>query len=116
MFNLGSSGATGGGTPTYGGGAKGVPFSRVVTVADTSFATITVTLPRSTKPTKIVASVSAGSANIQVQGNGQEMYAGAIAPNVPLVLDLAGYPEVTSVPVQVEQFAASTLNGSVYYP
>ena len=103
------------GVPSYGGSARGAPFSRLVTLADTSFATITVTLPRSSKPLYIIASVSAGSANLQVQGNGVEYYAGAIAPNVPLTLSLSGFPETTSVNVQVEQFAASTLNGAVYY-
>lgn len=104
------------GTPQYAGGEKAVQFSRVVTLADTSFATITVSFPRSTKPTKIIISVSAGAALVQVQGLGPETYGGAVSPNVPLVIDLKGYPEATSIPVQVEQLAASTIAGSVFYP
>jgi len=101
--------------PSFGGASKGVPFSRVVTVADSAFANITVTFPRSTKPISLVASISAGAGALQVQGLGQEFYAGAISPNVPLVLSLQGLPETTSIVVQVEQFAASTLSGAVFY-
>lgn len=97
------------------GGNKGVPFSRVVTVADSTFANITVTFPRSTKPIKVTAAVSAGSALVQVQGLGGEVYAGAVSPNLPADIFLSGLPETTYVVVQVEQFAASTLGGVVFY-
>jgi len=103
--------------PSYAGSAKAVQFSRTVTVNDTSYATITVTLPRSSRPISLIATISTGTALIQVQGNGVEYYGGAISPNVPLTLSLAGFPETTSVNVQTEQLATSgsTLAGSLFY-
>lgn len=97
------------------GASKGVPFSRVVTIADTSFANITVTFPRSSKPIKVTLAVSAGSALAQIQGLGAELYAGVISPNLPADIVLTGLPETTYVVVQVEQLAASTIGGVVFY-
>jgi hypothetical protein len=110
-----SAGGPSANAPSFAGGARAVTFSRVVTVADSSFATITVTLPRSTYPTYIIAAISAGAGVIQVQGNGPETYATAVTVNVPASLSLAGFPPSNTVGVQVEQFAASTLTGAVFY-
>jgi hypothetical protein len=97
------------------GGQKAVQFSRTTTTADTVFATITVTLPRSSKPISIKFTVSTGVALVQVQGNGVEFYGDQVGPNIPTILPLSGFPETTSVNVQVEQLAVSTLAGSLFY-
>jgi hypothetical protein len=108
----------GGSTPAtagVSGGARSVPFSRLVTVADSSFATTTVTLPRSSKPIKIVLAVTASAAIVQVQGNGPEVYSVTVSNTMPSVLDLTGFPETTTVGVQSEILGAATLTGSVFY-
>jgi len=115
MFGGGSASGSGTSVSSTQGGQKAVQFSRAVTAADTAFATITVTLPRSSKPIKIKFTISAGVALVQVQGNGVEYYGDQVGPNIPTVLPLAGFPETTSVNVQVEQLAASTLAGSLFY-
>jgi hypothetical protein len=102
-------------TPSATGGSKGVTFSRVVTIADSSFANITVSFPRSTFPLSLLATITAGAGVIQVQGNGVESYAVPVTVNVPANLSLAGFPNTGYVVVQVEQFAASTLAGVVFY-
>ena len=109
-----------GGVPAYGGGQKSVVFTNSTTT-NTTAATTTVTLPRSTKPIKLIASVSnAGSATISVQGLGPETYTGVISTNVPLVLSLAGLPESTSVIVTYGIFVNNTTTptyvlGSIFY-
>jgi hypothetical protein len=113
MMGARSSGASNVGSTQ--GGAKAVQFSRAVTAADTAFATITVTLPRSSTPIAIKFTISAGTALVQVQGNGVELYGDQVGPNIPTVLPLPGFPETTSVNVQVEQLAASTIAGSLFY-
>jgi len=101
--------------PSTQGGAKAVQFSRSITVADSAFATITVTLPRSSKPIGVQLTISTGVALVQVQGNGVELYGTQVGPNVPSYLPLPNFPETTSVNVQVEQLAASVLAGSLFY-
>ena len=103
--------------PGVKGAAKGVNFSRTVTVNDSSYANITVTFPRSSKPIYLLATISTGTALIQIQGLGAELYSGSISPNLPLVLSLSGLPETTYVVVQTEQLATSgsTLGGTVFY-
>ncbi len=98
-----------------GGGNKAVPFSRVVTAADTAFASTTVNFPRSTKPKGIQLAVSAGAALVKVQGLGPETFAKAVSVNTPTYLDLSSYPETTSIIVQSEILAAATLIGAVDY-
>ena len=97
------------------GGPKGVNFSRAVTAADTVTVTLSVALPRSTKPIAAKFTISAGTALISVQGNGIETYGDQVGPNIPTVLPLDGFPETTYVVITVEQLAASTLAGTLYY-
>jgi hypothetical protein len=111
---FGPASATGG-APAIVGGPRGVVFSRLVTVADTSFATTTVTLPRSSQPLYILLSVTAGAAVIQVQGNGPETYATTVSTTLPSTLQLPGFPQTTTVGVQSEILAAATLTGVVFY-
>ena len=119
MFNLTGTGASSG-VGSYGGGTKGVTFA-VSSTTNTTSATTSVTFPRSTKPVKLIASVSGGgTANITVQGLGAEMYAGSISANVPLVLPLAGLPEGTSLTISYQIFVTNTttatyVNGTVFY-
>lgn len=101
--------------PSTSGNYKGVAFSRTVTAADASFATIDVSLPRSSKPIYIKSTISAVSAAIQVQGNGTELYSDAVAVNLPSTLQLTAFPESTYVNIQVEQFGASTFAGSLFF-
>jgi hypothetical protein len=112
---FGGQGGSRGAGVGFTGGSKAVQFSRTTTTADASFATITVTLPRSSKPIGMLVSVSTGIALVQVQGNGVELYGGSVSQNLPLQLNLPGFPETTSVNVQVEQLAVSTIAGSLFY-
>ena len=108
------------GIAAYGGGQKGVTFATSSTT-NTTAATTSVTFPRSTKPTKLIASVgAAGTANVRIQGLGAETYAGSISANVPLVLPLDGLPETVNLTITYDIFVAQTttatyINGSIYY-
>jgi hypothetical protein len=95
-------------------GSRAVQFSRSVTAADTTFASTTITFPRSSKPEAVFAG-STVAVSIQVQGNGVEFYGGALVPNVPLRIPLDNFPETTSLTIQTEILAAGAVAGSVFY-
>ena len=103
--------------PVFAGSPKGVTFSTSTTTTN-ALATTTVTLPRSSKPIRLLVSVTPGaSANIQVQGNGVEFYAGSCSPNLPLSLPLTGFPETTTLNVQYIIYCTTTayINGTLFY-
>nr|CRY95882.1 hypothetical protein [uncultured prokaryote] len=110
-------GASGVGGNGIQGGSRSVPFSRTVTAADAAgtFTAIDVALPRSSRPLRVVVSVTVGAAAVQVQGNGPEFYTGICTVNAPLTLPLPGVPEATYLNVQVNQLSIGTLVGSLFY-
>ena len=103
------------GKNVYSGSPRSAPFTRHATTTDSTFASTTVTLPRSSKPLGIQLSLSALAGTVRVQGNGQEYYATAVVVNTPKYLPLSGYPEVTSVVIQSKLAGAAYLTGSVDY-
>jgi len=102
------------GVTSPGQGGKAAPFSRTASTTDSSFASTTVTLPRSSKPIG-VALIATAACLVLIQGNGQEFYSRPVTPNVPSYISLGGYPEVTSVVVQSKFPAKGTVQGAIDY-
>ena len=112
----GSLGVPASAGPSFNSGAQGVPASRTATGAEASFTTTTVNLPVSGKPTTVVVSISAASAQVQVATAGSRVSAGVVmAGQQNLVLDVSGLPPGTSVGVQTEANAAAVIGIVVNY-
>ena len=117
MFNR--TGAVRGRSPQVGnpllGGPRSAPFTRHATTTDSSFASTTVTLPRSAVPQGVQVSISALAGTVRVQGNGVEYYATAVSVNNKSYLTLPSFPETTSIVIQSKLAGAAYLTGSVDY-
>ncbi len=109
----GSGSGTGIGNAVSGKG-QSVPFTRTSTAVETVFTTTTVDFPKSAKATKITI-VCTVAALVQVAQLGGQVYSIVVAPNVASVLDISGYPEATSLPVQTQLLAIGTIAGTASY-
>jgi len=107
-------GVGGYGISTPGSGTRSAPFSRTASTTDASFASTTVTLPRSTKPIGVALSTTAACL-VRVQGNGQEFFARAVSPNIPAYIVLDTYPPSLTVVIQSKFPAKGSLVGSIDY-
>ena len=98
----------------FAAGPRSVPFSRTTTTTDSTFASTTVTFPRSTVPI-VIHLASSVLALVQVQGNGKEMYAATVTANQPRDLYLPGFPETTTIVIQSKLPAKGSVAGAVDY-
>jgi len=115
MYSPAPVGGVGGfGVSTPGAGGKAQPFSRTASTTDSSFASTTVTLPRSTKPLG-VALVTSAAVLIKIQGNGQEFFSRPVAPNVPSYIVLDTFPPTSTVVIQSKFPAKGTVLGAIDY-
>ena len=93
-----------------------VTGSHTSTAAETSYTTVALTAPRSTKWKKLVITTSAGISIVQVQGNGPEFIYGNATPQVPGEIDLSKLPVSNTLDVGVENVAGvATTVVTAYY-